>query len=282
MKAKTAFTKKDLIVVLGCIVFLLANIAAIGKSGRGRAKQLVCLANLRQLTNAWLAFAKDNDGKLAVGDIPYHGSERNWVQAPQDENGNYMGNSPTCNIEHKKLGIERGALFPYLNNTNIYHCPADDRYTRPPDPDFDGRDGGYRSYSIPEGLNDPDYDHAIKLYSQIKNPAEKYAFVEENDCRGYNRGSWVLPAPDNIITAWEWVDPVAAWHDGHGALGFADGHAEMHKWLEKATVKLANMYRWESETDPNSIKGYREHRDHQNSRDLIYMKEHFPHLGIDR
>lgn len=272
MKAKTAFTKKDLAVVLVCVAFVLVNIAAVGKSGRARSKQLVCLANLRQLTNAWLAFAKDNGGKLVGGHVPYHGLETDWVRAPQDEHGNYMGNSPTCNIEHKKLGIERGALFAYLKNTNIYHCPADDRYIRPSSPGYKCPQGGFRSYSIPRGLNDPGYgSYTITRYSQIKNPAEKYAFVEESDSRGYNRGSWVLEKVNNPYS-WEWTDPVAAWHDGHGALGFADGHAEMHKWLDQRTIEISTVEDWEL---------LRMMRRQPQNPDIVYMKQHFPHLGVD-
>ena len=48
MKSKTAFTRKEVVVTLGCVVFLLATVGAIGHSGRKRAKQMVCLSNLRQ------------------------------------------------------------------------------------------------------------------------------------------------------------------------------------------------------------------------------------------
>ena len=277
MKAKTAFTKKDLIVALGCIVFLLANIAAVGKGGRNRAKQLVCLANLRQLGSAWFAFAQDNDGRLVGGDVQRYNlqSVTDWVEAPQDKNGNYIGDSPTCTFKDEKRGIERGLLFPYLKNTNIYQCPADDRYTRRPgDPGFGMQNGGFRSYSIASCLNgEQENPYNIELYGQIKSPADKYVFVEEGDPRGYNRGSWVLDEVDNP-NHWDWVDIVAAWHNKQGALGFADGHAEMHKWLDKRTIMLATAEDW------NVIKQLRQNQ-HGNP-DIVYMKQHFAHRGIMR
>ena len=279
MKAKTAFSKKDLVVVLGCIAFLLANIAAVGKGGRNRAKQLVCLANLRQLGGAWLTFAQDNDGKLVNGDVPAkysrYNPEKFWVEPPVNEVGLYVGEMSFCTFKDEKRGIERGLLLPYLKNTNIYHCPADDRYTRRPgDPRHLKKDGGFRSYSIAgclngeEGVNQNNYN--ITLYSQIKSPADKYVFVEEGDPRGYNRGSWILQAVDNL-NIWDWTDPVAAWHNKQCALGFSDGHAEMHKWLDQRTIKLATTEDW------NIIRMIR--KGQFNNPDLVYMKKHYAHKG---
>jgi hypothetical protein len=61
MKRNT-FTKKDIIVVLGCIIFLLANIAAISEGGRKRAQAAVCLSNLHKWGQIFQAYTADNDG----------------------------------------------------------------------------------------------------------------------------------------------------------------------------------------------------------------------------
>jgi prepilin-type processing-associated H-X9-DG protein len=62
MKSKSAFTKIDLVVVLVCIVFLLANIAAISEGGRKRAQEAVCLSNLYKWGQIFQAYTADNDG----------------------------------------------------------------------------------------------------------------------------------------------------------------------------------------------------------------------------
>ncbi len=67
MKSKTNFTKKDFIVTFACVLFLLANIAAIGTSGRRRAKEAVCLSNLQNWANIFKAFINDNDGFFMQG-----------------------------------------------------------------------------------------------------------------------------------------------------------------------------------------------------------------------
>ena len=56
------FAKKDVVVALGCVVFLLASLGAVGDSGRKRAKEAVCLSNLRQWGTIWAMYTDDNNG----------------------------------------------------------------------------------------------------------------------------------------------------------------------------------------------------------------------------
>jgi hypothetical protein len=80
MKPKTALAKKDLIVVLACIVFLLANIAAIGPRGRRHAKQMLCLSNLYKWGIIFQMYTRDNDGYFH-GELGSSGSSQGWVPA---------------------------------------------------------------------------------------------------------------------------------------------------------------------------------------------------------
>jgi prepilin-type processing-associated H-X9-DG protein len=67
MSSKTVFTKKDVFVIMVCGIFLLATVGSVGVSGRRRAKEAVCLSNLRQWGTIFLAFAADNDGYFMKG-----------------------------------------------------------------------------------------------------------------------------------------------------------------------------------------------------------------------
>ncbi len=62
--AKCGFccSKRDLLVALACIAFLVANLGAIGSTGRRRAKEAVCLSNLRQWGAIFEMFVNDNNG----------------------------------------------------------------------------------------------------------------------------------------------------------------------------------------------------------------------------
>jgi prepilin-type processing-associated H-X9-DG protein len=59
---KTAVEKRDVLVALGCVVFLLANLGAVGSGGRRRAKEAVCVSNLKRWGTVWKAFVDDNEG----------------------------------------------------------------------------------------------------------------------------------------------------------------------------------------------------------------------------
>ncbi|OHB59799.1 MAG: hypothetical protein A2173_00875 [Planctomycetes bacterium RBG_13_44_8b] len=66
MKSKMTYTKKDVVVALACVFFLLAGLGAVGDNGREHAKRIVCLANLKQLTAAYNVYADENDGSLPL------------------------------------------------------------------------------------------------------------------------------------------------------------------------------------------------------------------------
>jgi prepilin-type processing-associated H-X9-DG protein len=94
-----SFSKKDVVVTFVCVVFLLAALGAVGSSGRRRAKEAVCLSNLRQWGRAFLAFTGDNDGYFMKG----------WT--------NQQVQGPL----HKRYWME--ALRPYYDNPDLRCCP---------------------------------------------------------------------------------------------------------------------------------------------------------------
>ena len=128
---------------------LFICLGAIGKSGRWRAKQVVCQLNESKLTVAWNKYAEDNDDWIVVGhtgDFSIEGEIlKPWA---------YFPDRSSPGLEPKFDSIRAGALYPYLEKVEIYHCPSDDRYLRPAPYTNDYPDvyGGYRSYSIPGGL----------------------------------------------------------------------------------------------------------------------------------
>jgi hypothetical protein len=68
MKSKIALTKKDFAVALACVAFLLMTIGATTTSGRKRAKEAVCLSNLRQWAVTLQMHIEDNDGYFFTGE----------------------------------------------------------------------------------------------------------------------------------------------------------------------------------------------------------------------
>jgi prepilin-type processing-associated H-X9-DG protein len=94
MKTKISFTKKDLFVVLGCVVFLLGNLAVTSSNGRARAKEIVCRANLQKWGAVFDMYTSDNNGSFQEG----------W----------------TVNIRCGDRWFD--LLRPYLDDNNDLHC----------------------------------------------------------------------------------------------------------------------------------------------------------------
>ena len=194
---------------------------------RDQAKRIHCIKNVKTLTFAWLLYKDDHDARL-VGGHPARTSDA-WMLGP-------TGNDPDP-IEQKKEGLRQGKLFPYVKNLDVYRCPADERIMR-------RRQYTFGSFSIAGGMNGEEKKrsnkHLIK-YTEIKNPATKFVFVEECDPRGYNVGSWLVSHPGND----NWIDALAIWHSkNRGTLGWADGSARMHKWVNQSTIDMAARAAW--------------------------------------
>ena len=83
MKNKTKLTKREIIVVLVITAFLLLNIGAIGKGGRNRAKEMVCLSNLHQWGMMFEMYAKDYNGRFMQG-FSASPKPNRWISALGD------------------------------------------------------------------------------------------------------------------------------------------------------------------------------------------------------
>ena len=104
------FSKSDLIVLSFCICVFFFSLAAVGKSGRERAKMLVCQTHLRQWAQAESMYAADNDGYF-----PNAGSLLFDIYSPGgSESGIWSdtGYPPD------------GDIWPYLQNRDVIRCPT--------------------------------------------------------------------------------------------------------------------------------------------------------------
>jgi prepilin-type N-terminal cleavage/methylation domain-containing protein/prepilin-type processing-associated H-X9-DG protein len=225
MKTK-AFTLIELLVVIAIIAVLMAILLPSLSLAKDQANAIRCVSNLKALALSWLLYKDDYDAKMVGGHVG--GTQGtyllDWVDTPSTGSGDP--------IQLKKEAIERGLLWSYTKNHNIYRCPGDLRKMRPPQYAF-------RSYSIAGTMfGEERYSNwsgrALWSYAEIKNPSLKYVFVEEIDPRGYNMGSWVM-SPDGT----SWIDPLAIWHNKRSTFSYADGSAEKHRWVNDLTMDMA-------------------------------------------
>jgi hypothetical protein len=136
------------------------------------------------------------------------------------------------NIE---AGYRQGALFSYAPNPGIIHCPGDKRMSLK-------AGSGYTVSSVsPIGTLNGETPVFYKT-TEITRPSDKFVWVEENDPRGDNLGSWIMNQAgtvDNGFAGSSFIDSPAAFHGVSSSFNWADGHASMHKWVDAATIAYA-------------------------------------------
>jgi prepilin-type N-terminal cleavage/methylation domain-containing protein/prepilin-type processing-associated H-X9-DG protein len=119
-RSKTAFTLIEILVVIAIIAILAALLLPALSLAKGKAQRIACMNNLRQLGVACQVYPADNDGRLAEN-WPYALGLAQALETNCWMHGNMRFDTQATNGPL----LRTGKLFPYANNLNTYHCPAD-------------------------------------------------------------------------------------------------------------------------------------------------------------
>jgi prepilin-type N-terminal cleavage/methylation domain-containing protein len=112
---RRGFTLIELLVVIAIIAILAAILFPVLASAKERARQAMCISNLRQLASALREYSDDHNGVMPSG------SARQSGQA----SGKYVEwtGSPDC--LRSDVDLSKGQLWRYVRNKGIYRCPSD-------------------------------------------------------------------------------------------------------------------------------------------------------------
>lgn len=120
---RPGFTLIELLIVIGIITVLIAMLLPVLGNAKKQAAMVACQSNMRQLTQAALAYAIANDSQL-----PYC----NWSGGGFGDANAYphgwlfANNTAWAQATPPTDGMKTGLIWPYLQSQDVYHCNLDD------------------------------------------------------------------------------------------------------------------------------------------------------------
>ncbi len=221
------------------VIAIIAILAALLLPGLAKSKEkahgIYCVNNLKQLTLGWLMYADDHQNQLpGVTGGAYIGSDT-WVSGWLDFDGGNTHNTNTLFLTEARYT----QIGPYVKTPGVYKCSADRSSVKIRSVPH----ARVRSVSMNTWMNyilNVDIGQSryiiFRRSTDILNPppAKAWVFIDERE-DSINDGLFQTDLINRGGAA-RIVDYPASYHNRAAGLSFADGHAEIKKWLDPRTT----------------------------------------------
>ncbi len=244
-----AFTMIELLVVIAIIAILAAILLPVLDHAKQRALGIQCMDNLHQIGIGLKMYCDDGAGFFPINLSEVTDSDQtvNWIAGMMD-----YGSPDQSTNSAVLVNSHYSQLAAYVKNPAVYRCPAD-RSTQKPNLQGPPR---VRSYSMSGAIGCEDLtgtprggpNMSLQIFPPPAPASLWVVYTKESQIVG-GLGSadiWTLvdEHPDSINdgvfgsvmtssdkSTWIWDDVPAKWHNNSCSFAFADGHSEIHHWL---------------------------------------------------